>query len=167
MKYLREVVYMTGTVDATHNDWMTFYSTGTANLPILEVSRTKITYTAEGYISEIEDTVSDRTIKYQYSGNKVSTVTEYGGTAEGQTILINYGVGYTELRTSGSDDLINTSDDTLTRYIFDSLGRTVGAYSTNTDGTRILGASTGKYEEQENIKNNIKETATVGGSQST
>ncbi len=85
-------------------------------------------------------------IGYTYSGNCVSTVTEYGeNLTEGQSVLITYRTRGAEIRTSGADDILNTDDDIITRYVLDSAGRTTGTYSLLADGTEVHGGSGGQY----------------------
>ena len=72
------------------------------------------------------------------------------------SVGFSYKTGYTEARSSGSDDIYGNSDDIITRYIFDRLGRVVSVYSRDNDGTVIYGAANYKYEDQENIKGKIR-----------
>ena len=125
-------------------------------------------YDSNGKLIAANDNLSDYSVRYTYSGNRVTAITEYAGAndTQGQTITFSYGDGYTEIRTSGSDEQYGTDDDLITVYIFDEFGRVISTYSTDVNRTTIYGASSGEYEEQENVKNNIKSTATVGGSAS-
>ena len=83
----------------------------------------------------------------------------------GQTIGITYNTGYTELRTSGKDDVYGNSDDIITKYIFDENNRVITKYSTNLSGTQIYGVSSGEYEsDNESAPNSLKVSSTTGGS---
>lgn len=127
----------------------------------------KYEYNNEGYLTCAYNTLSDYKICYSYSNGKVVSIDEFGKDDElGQTIGISYFSGYTEVRTSGSDDIYGTDDDLINVYVFDEQGRAVTTYSTNVLRTEIYGAISGEYEtENENAKNSIS-TSTVTGSTS-
>ena len=114
-------------------------------------------------------------IKYTYDAvGRVETVTEYAGTVQGQSIRYMYGTDYTEVRNSGSDDILqagSNSDDIITHYSLDYQGRAVSAYSTNAARTAMYGATNGSYEDpksedsatdNEKAKNSLKSSATIG-----
>ena len=126
-------------------------------------------YDADGRLVTAYDSFSEYLIWYIYEQNKVSTVLE-AATKEnfenGQVIRFTYRTDYTEIRTSGTDDEYGTSDDIITVYIFDNQNRVTSCYSTDAARTKIYGASSGVYEEQENVKNNIKTSVSVGGAAS-
>ena len=74
----------------------------------------------------------------------------------GQTIGITYYSGYTEVRTSGSDNEWGTDDDLIDTYTFDNSGRVISTYKTNLSKTEIYSATSGSYESEiENAKNSI------------
>lgn len=162
--YLREVVYAHGNSSVTETNWLNFYNNSSSTTNITVDGKAKYTYNSSGYITKIQDELSGYEIRYTYSSNKVSTVQEYAGSSAGQKIGFSYYTGYTEVRSSGSDDVYANSDDIITRYSFDNSGRTVGVYSTDYAKTQIYGASSGIYETEDKIKNNIKTSTTVGGS---
>ena len=95
-------------------------------------------------LSSAKDEGSGTELRYTYNANgQVETVTEYGrtedgDTLQGQSIRYTYGTGYTEVRSSGSDDILQTgtdSDDIITHYSLDYQGRAISAYSTNAKNT--------------------------------
>ena len=129
------------------------------------VATTYYSYDSSGRLVEARDDASGYYVCYSYSGNRVSSITEYAGEDEtvGQTITFSYKDGSTEIRSSGSDDEYGTNDDIITVYVFDGFGRVISTYSTDIARTIIYGASSGEYETQENVKNNLKVSATMGG----
>ena len=171
-KYLREVLFVKvaeGTDVATALS--SFYSANTSNSTstVSVLGKASYTYNISGRLTKLTDGTSARYVEYSYISSKVRTVTEYSadGTS-GQKIGFTYGDGYTELQTSGSDDNYSTTaDNIITRYIFDEYARVKSTYSTNYGRDEIYGAVSGKYEEQENVKNNIKESFAVGGTSAT
>ena len=115
-------------------------------------------------LASAKDTLSDVSIVYTYDAGKIASVQEHGGTNTGQIITYSYGTGYTEIRNSGSDDVHGNTDDLITHYSFDHQGRAVSVYTTDATRATIYGASSGEYvSDNENAKNSLKNTATVGG----
>ncbi len=120
-------------------------------------------------LASAKDETAGVEIRYTYyTSGRVATVTEYGSGSKGQSISLTYGTDYTEIRSSGSDDIINTTDDIITRYSIDSQGRHVGAYSTNSAGTTLYGATNQVFDTQggtdsDSDKNKIKASAIVNG----
>jgi hypothetical protein len=110
------------------------------------------------------DNIADQEFCYTWSSNKVTELEHYAGSTSGQSVLYEYEEGYTDVRTSGNDEYLGNSDDVITRYIFDEYCRSVAVYSSSVNGTEIYGATVGKYETQDEIKNNLKEHVTLGGS---
>ena len=101
-------------------------------------------------------------IEYGYDSSKrVTSIKEWAlGTTNtlGQQLSLSYGSSSTVIRTSGTDDIFNTSDDLITTYGFDSEGRAISCYTTDLDRTQIYGASNGQYigEDNEKARNNLK-----------
>ncbi|MBQ8372406.1 MAG: RHS repeat-associated core domain-containing protein, partial [Clostridia bacterium] len=162
-KYLREIRHvsyageLTGTVigycyNGTSQDGLTVRATATYE------------YDAEGKITKVKNNLKGQSLVYNWNGKRVASVSEYAASALGQEISFTYGTGYTDVRSTGNDEVLNTADDILTRYVFDEHGRSVSTYSSSVDGKEIYGATVGKYEAQDNIKNNLKETTVLGGS---
>ena len=122
-------------------------------------------------------------LQYEYDtlgrvikANEIAYVTENGVEVEkpGQSVSFTYGIGYTEVRSSGEDDILQTgtaSDDIITHYTLDRYGRAISAYSTNAARTAMYGATNCAYDEvadvdetiipNESAKNSIKATAIV------
>ena len=126
-------------------------------------------YDAEGRLITAYDSFSEYFIGYNYENNKVSgtgEVATYDDYETGQVVGYSYKTDYTEIRTSGTDDIYGTSDDIISVYIFDDQNRVTSCYSTDVARTKIYGATSGEYEQQENVKNNIKTSVSVGGASS-
>ena len=122
-------------------------------------------YNASGYLVSAKNGLADYTVNYEWTNGKVSSVYEKGGTTEGVRIGFTYGDGYTEVTTPGGDASYSTAaDNIITRYIYDDYFRVISSYSTNLERSQIYGATSGKYETQENIKNNLQESTVIGGS---
>lgn len=166
--YLREILYLRVSDDVDISSALgAFYSnnssssTNTINI----IDRAIYQYNMAGRLTNLTDGLSGNYLKYTYSSSKISSVKEYASDGTlGQEIRFGYETGYTDVKTSGTDDNYSSSDDNLiTRYVFDSMARVKSHYTTNKDNTVIYGAAAGKYEEQENVKNNIKESFSIGG----
>lgn len=164
-KYLRQIDFGYGNENTTNNTVSAFYRDPT-NKGSLTVTRTaKYEYDSLGRITKIEDVTLGQSITYTWdNSNRVIKVTQYADEVKGQEISFSYGAGYTDVRNTGNDEILNTSDDILTRYIFDERGRCISMYSYSEEYMEIYGATVGKYETQENVKNNLKEKTVVGGS---
>ncbi len=107
------------------------------------------------------DELSGIELRYEYdSSGRVSRISEYSGTSLGQSITYTYMDGLTEVRASGEDDRIDTTDDIITSYQLDYSGRAVSAYSTNVNRDTFYGATTGEYLD-EGKENNKLSTSTV------
>ena len=128
----------------------------------------KYEYNNEGQLISAHDTLSGYKVYYTYSNGKVIWIDE---TVEiegqdpvfGQTIGISYYAGYTEVRTSGSDDEYGTSDDLINIYVFDKEGRSVLIYTTDVTRSEIYGATMGEYEDEvERAKNSINVSSVIG-----
>ena len=128
-------------------------------------------------LSSVKDDNSGTELRYTYNiTGQVETVTEYGRTedgeaVQGQSIRYTYGTGYTEVRSSGNDDILQNgtnSDDIITHYSFDNQGRAISAYSTNADRTAMYGATNQIYldqntdgEDSGNTVNSLKSAAVI------
>ena len=146
--YLRAIEYGTG------DDTTVTYKT-----------KTEFTYNNSGTIASIKDSLSGHSLKYNWGNKKVFYVIQNSNNSVGQAVKYSYHNGHTDVETSGNDENIYTSSDNIvTRYIFDELSRAISIYSIAGDGSEIYGATVGKYETQNNAKNNLKEIATMGGS---
>ena len=124
-------------------------------------------YDNDGKLVMVRDLTSGYVVDYAYDGQRVRSVKELANSnTEGQFLELSYRQQYTEIRSSGSDDLYGNDDDIVNAYIFDDENRLVSCYSMNAMRTMIYGAASGEYETQENVKNNIKTSTTVGGTAS-
>ena len=161
-KYLKQIDFvLANNSTVTLSDIQSFYETGSSTKLTLS-SNASYGYTSAGQLVSVI-TEDNRRILYSYSQNKVRSVTEIASTSVGQRLLIEYHTGYTDITSSGNDDIIATDDDVITRYVFDNLGRTVGVYSFSSDNSTIYSASSGEYEATEYAKNNIKQQIAIGG----
>ena len=141
-QYLRKITY--GNSNATSN-----YAVA------------QINYTSNGNISNVQNSISASKTVYNWNGNKVSLISEYGNGVLGQKVAYSYGKGYTDIRSTGNDEALGTADDIMNRYIYDIYGRTVSAYSGSVGFTEIYGATMGVYETTPVAKNSIKESTIV------
>ena len=141
-----------GYVAAEHND-------GKVNV----IAKPYFSVDASGEIGYIYDQIDGKMLFYVQPEDNTLRIAEAADHV-GQIIDIIYGDGFADVISAGNDDLLDTVDDTVTRYIFDEQCRTKSVFSTSLDGTVVYGATLGEYQEQENVKNNIKSTTTLGGS---
>ena len=161
-KYLRQIDYAHGSDAVTLNNWDSFASSASSNTNITVTATAKYTYNSSGLIENAKDETLGQYIKYAWSSTRVGNITHYAGTTQGQKVEFSYNTGYTDVLSSGSDDSFSTADDITTRYVFDEYGRAVSMYSYAASGTEFYGATVGKYETQEEVKNNLKEQTVIG-----
>ena len=127
------------------------------------------TYGSVYRLATATDDSTGLSIHYNYDTvGRLASVTEYSGTTVGQSIRYTYGAGYTEIRSSGNDDILQTgtnSDDIITHYSFDNHGRPVSAYSTGADRTAMYGAANQVYtdpnEDGDNTVNSLKSSTVI------
>ncbi|MBQ2809515.1 MAG: hypothetical protein IJF11_01335 [Clostridia bacterium] len=166
-KYLREAIYIKCESNIgwsyVMNNFLGDFDNQTDGITVNAIMQ--YSYDPNGYLTEAHDTLSGYKIKYTYEDGQVTGVTEYGknGT-QGQTIGINYETGYTEVHTSGSNDIYGDNDDIINVYVFDNQGRTITTYSTNEDRTEIYGASSGEYDGE--ATNSLKTSSVSSGTSS-
>ena len=167
-KYLRQLVYAHGNSSVTAANWLNFYNNENNQTNITVDASAYYTYDSQGYLTKVKDGLTSYEVVYTYSNGKVSKVQEYGLNSElGQTIgFTYYSGGYTEARTSGTDDIYNNTDDIITRYVFDNQGRTITSYSTDSQRKNIYSASSGEYTTDNTLANNNLKVSTATGSTS-
>ena len=119
------------------------------------------TYDSNGNITKITDNDTNKSLRYETTNGKITKLSEYAGTTIGQQVSYIYGKGYTDVRSSGNDETLNTTDDIITRYIFDDYGRSVSMHSYYAGSGRVIGATMSSYENGGKAKNSIKESAVV------
>ena len=161
-KYLRQVDFVLADDTGTSvSNIQSFYNTG-VDSGLTNTSSAEYGYNRLGQLTYASDT--NRSIQFDYETNKVVSVTETGSDSTvGQNLAIEYHSNYTDVTSSGNDDIINTDDDVITRYAFDDVGRTVSIYSFSEDNSTIYSATSGVYSENENAKNNLKQQIAIGG----
>ena len=162
--YVRKIDYIKCASDMTLDAFNAYIASATNNEGVFLLDSTELGYFFNGEIISITESKSGRTVIYDKPAGDITLISEIYNNTLGQELELSYNEGYTDVRGSGNDERLNTSDDIITRYVFDNEGRTKSVYSTSVDGTQIYGASFGEYQEQENVKNNIKTSATLGGS---
>ena len=164
-KYLRQLVYAHGNDNVTTDNWLNFYNSSSNTTNITVDATVNYTYDSSGRLTVVKDSLSGYEVRYTYTNGRVTTVQEYANSSTaGQKVSLTYYSGYTEVRSSGSDDIYNNSDDIITVYILDDELRVKSTYSTDSTRTKLYGAVSGEYETRDSIKNNLKSTTTVGGS---
>ena len=133
--------------------------TNTTNVTVYATAT--YSYDSSGNIVRITDNDSSQSLQYVITNGKITKLSEYAGTTLGQQISYTYGEGYTDVRSTGNDETLNTTDDIITRYVFDNYGRSVSAYSYYSENEQIIGATMNTYENGGKAKNSIKESAVV------
>ena len=116
-----------------------------------------------GEITGVRDLTTTEIVYYQTSNGKITKVIEYANNTLGQQVSYTYGNGYTDVRSTGNDETLDTDDDIITRYILDEKNRAVSVYSMSADSGEIYGITTSTYEEDNIIKNNLKESTALQG----
>ena len=104
--------------------------------------------TANRYVNPVvgvKDSISSYSLHFTYTDSKISSYYEKVGSTQGAGANITRIPGEKTTYTDwGNDRTQNTADDLSTTYLFDYAGRTVNAYSTDTNG-KIIGASNAVY----------------------
>ena len=160
---LSTVKYCYGNANTTKQNVKDAYNNPSTAQNVTVYATATYTYDSNGHITEITDSNANKSLKYEITDGKITKLSEYAGEALGQQISYTYGEGYTDVRSTGNDETLNTADDIITRYIFDAYGRTVSVYSMSSDGENIYGATSGSYDDSEKSKNSIKSNAVLGG----
>ncbi len=162
--YLRRIDFAHGTSDVSLADWESFVLSA-ANITNITIDATSnYTYNESGYLVSVSDAISDQRIDYTWTNNKLTGISHYADESLGQSVSIAYENGYTAVRSTGNDELLNTDDDVITRYVFDANGRANNVYSISPDYSEIYGATIGEYATQENVKNTLEKQTVFGGS---
>lgn len=159
--YLRQIDYAYGNASVTTANWNAFIADETVRPNITVYDSAKYSYNSQGYLTEAKVTSTSTSVKYSWNGYKISTVSEYADDECGQELGIVSNVRFAELRTTGNDEKLNTSDDILTRYTLDNYGRAISVYSCSSDGRTIYGATSGTYDAGNT--NSLKHKAVIDG----
>ncbi len=136
--YLRQIRYYNGIL--LNTIYYEYYE-DTAGFEALELN---------GKLKSARDGDTGYTLIYKYDKyqgrNRVRTVEEKVGTAEGQTVAFDYGEKSFTVETSGNDDdIIDFDDNIKTTTIFDDYGLAVCSYSTDYNETEVYGTSYADY----------------------
>ena len=161
--YLRQIDYAYGNSSVTSDNWDAFALDVNSATNISVYSTAKYNYDSAGRLIEAQDVTNGTSIKYTWQNYNLTGVKEYAGTTLGQQLGFSYDVGFAEVRATGNDEILDTSDDILTRYTMDIYGRAVSVYSCSSDGSEMYGATSGVYDDASR-ENNLKNKAVVGGS---
>ena len=169
--YLREALYLKCDSNISWANIINDFISDTDNQAdgITVCASAKYEYDSQGKLITVYNTLSEYTLWYYYDEfGRIKEILEVGDESgevtngAGQNIQISYQPGYTEVRTSGSDDVFGNDDDLINVYVFDNQGRAVTTYTTNTDRNEIYGVSSGSYDDGENSKNSIKTQFSAG-----
>ena len=170
--YLREALYLKCDSNISWSNVLNEFMADTDNQAdgITVCASAKYEYDSQGRLVSVYNTLSEYTLMYFYDEvGRVEEILEIGDeTGEaingaGQSVQISYFAGYTEVKTSGSDDVMGTDDDLINVYVFDNQGRAVTTYTTNAQRTEVYGAVSGEYvTDNENAKNSLKSTVSTG-----
>ena len=171
--YLREALYVKCDSNVSWRTLVNDFISDTDNQAdgITVCASAKYEYDSQGRLITVYNTLSEYTLWYYYDeAGRIEEILEVGDESgagdingAGQNIQISYQPGYTEVITSGSDDVFGNDDDLINVYVFDNQGRAVTTYTTNAQRTEVYGAVSGEYiTDNENAKNNLKSTVSTG-----
>ena len=164
-EYLRQIDYAHGTDSVTLDNWNSFANSESSTTNITVDATATYSYDSFGCITNAKDLLAGQRFYYNWVNNSVSKIMHLSTSGvSGQTLSYSYYNGYTDVTSSGNDEAIGTTDDIITRYVFDTFGRCKSVYSSSSDGTEIYGATVGEYENDVKVKNNLKSQAALGGS---
>ena len=165
--YLREVQHIHCDVGTTLSQLKSYANGTNSSLNVVVDAVATYEYDTTNKLTRVNDVSSNYSVEYfnNYFSGMVNNVYEYGNNGVlGQSISIIYYSGYTEVKTSGKDDILETSDDIINVYTFDNYGRAISTYSTDSTRTEIYGAVTGEYEPKvEKAKNNLAISTVING----
>ena len=156
---LSTVKYCYGNANTTKQNVKDAYNNPSTAQNVTVYATATYTYDSNGYITEITDSDTNTSLRYEITDGKVTKLSEYAGTTLGQQVSYSYGEGYTDVRSTGNNETLNDEDDIISRYIFDEHGRSVSAHSYYVDSEQIIGATMNTYENEGKAKNSIKESA--------
>ncbi len=160
---LSAVEYCTGESTTCEQDVYVYACDHTDKQGLYTYASASYFYDSSGRITLAANDATRGGISYEWNYSSVVAVNEYFDQEIGQTVRYTYGHNYTEARSSGSDDAIDTDDDIITRYVFDQSMRSVGVYSHLADNSELLGMTTGIYESDELVANHLKQQTVTGG----
>ena len=112
-----------------------------------------------GLIAKVTDVIVGSQVEYTYASSlidvldrdkRIYNVKEKYGDSTGQQLGFIYENKKTSIRTSGKDDAFGNSDDMLTTYLFDNYSRTINAYTSDLNGTKIYGVTNAEYNTTDN-----------------
>ncbi|MBQ8380701.1 MAG: RHS repeat-associated core domain-containing protein, partial [Clostridia bacterium] len=162
--YLRQVDYVSGSASTTEANVSSFASSSSSTTNIVLSAKASYAYDSSGRLTSVTDSSTSKKISYTWSSGKLTKISEYSGSTLGQQSSVVYGEKYADVRQSGNDEILSTSDDIYTRYTFDFYGRCVNAYTAAVDDSVVFTATSGEYEEDAVVKNNIKTLADISSS---
>ncbi|MBQ7389734.1 MAG: hypothetical protein IJW02_01355 [Clostridia bacterium] len=161
-RYLKRVEYCYGNGSTTEADVLNYATSATNNSNVTCYETAEYFYDDGGRMIEAVNLNSVTSVKYAWQKRRVIRISEYAGENTGGELGIEYSLGYTEMRSTGNDEVLSTNDDILTRYIFDTYGRAISVYSCSSDGRNIYGAVSGKYDTEDESKNSVSEKTVLG-----
>ena len=109
-------MYVHASLPLDNDEWSQYTTTYSSNYITVDTALL-YTYSSYGYLYDIMDAKTFNSIHINWSGSSVNGIYEKTGNNKGQEISISYNGSYTDVRASGSDDIYNTDDDVVTRYI--------------------------------------------------
>ena len=160
---LSQVSYCYGNNNTTDQDVRDAYNDVDSVENIVVFTSAEYNTNSNGYITGVRDLTTAEIMYYQISNGKIIKVTELVGNTLGRKVSYTYGNGYTDVRSTGNDEILDTDDDIITRYIFDENNRAVSVYSMSADSSEIYSITTATYVDDNKIKNSLKERTVLQG----
>ena len=159
--------YLSKITDAAGNATNYTYSNGLLTTVTFADGKTvSYTYNSAGKMLTAKDNESGYSMTYTYDGSgNVLTYTEKAGSTAGASVSITRYKGIVYYDYSGKDRTADTSDDLVTRILYDSYGRTITSSTSSYDNQLLYGAEAAQYQvnQGQSKKNNRLLTSQATG----
>ncbi len=139
--------YLSSITDSAGNTTSFTYSGGCLVM-ITHPDGTTVSYTydSNGRLLTAKDNESSYSMTYTYDNHgRISSYTEKAGSTTGVSVSVSGSIGIRTYRYCGKDRTLNNSDDLISGYVFDYLGRTITSYTSDYNEALIYSAFGGKY----------------------
>ena len=162
--YLWEVVRAHGSESVTEANWTDFYNDPQSTENITVYATSSYRYNLRGALQKVQDNLTGYSVEYEGFERNVTGIRVFDTNGDlGKYYGLSVGWGLSQITEYTVKNNSEHVCEEITTYVFDGEGRVQSCYATDGDGGKIYGAVSGKYEETELSKNNVKESHVIGG----